>query len=236
MDPTYSRLNTIYNNFFTPREVTDPSADRYAIRLHYLKTPERIRAAVLRDYGHAPSLEWIADSLTYRELRERREYRDFEAWEPKTRAKAPEPAPKPVMVRPRPEVAKIRTLPENPFIGRISTGARIIASVAEDFKTTPADLTGPARWKDYTAARAVVVRLLRDFTDKSYPEIGIIIGGRDHSTVINSNRKFDFYCKRTPVAKESYWRHLVMMAEAENDVAWWRLETEAEREDERVAA
>jgi hypothetical protein len=51
------------------------------------------------------------------------------------------------------------------------------------------DLRGPSRVARITTARHEAMWLIREATDLSYPDIGRMFGGRDHTTVINAYRK-----------------------------------------------
>jgi chromosomal replication initiator protein len=59
----------------------------------------------------------------------------------------------------------------------------VIQIVAEHFRLTPEDITGRTRTKDVALARQVAMYMLREENDLSLPNIGDILGGRDHSTV-----------------------------------------------------
>ncbi|WP_193336184.1 helix-turn-helix domain-containing protein [Devosia beringensis] len=52
------------------------------------------------------------------------------------------------------------------------------------------DIIGPERFKEIAAARHYAVYLIAAHTALSLPAIGRVIGGRDHSTVNNSLKKF----------------------------------------------
>ncbi|HZT95943.1 MAG TPA: chromosomal replication initiator protein DnaA, partial [Chloroflexota bacterium] len=60
----------------------------------------------------------------------------------------------------------------------------VLKVVATYFRVTPAALSGPARSREVTLARHVVMYLLRETAEMSLPGIGDRLGGRDHSTVI----------------------------------------------------
>jgi chromosomal replication initiator protein len=68
---------------------------------------------------------------------------------------------------------------------------RILATVADHFGIETYDLTGRCRTKAMARARHVAMCLVRDSTDLSYPEIGRLFGGRDHTTVIYACRKVE---------------------------------------------
>lgn len=61
-------------------------------------------------------------------------------------------------------------------------------TVAEKYNTTLKDLLGKRRTQNIAFPRQVAMYLCRRLTTCSYPEIGALFGGRDHSTVIHANR------------------------------------------------
>ena len=76
--------------------------------------------------------------------------------------------------------------------------SELIDYVAEQFGFTHGELIGSGREKSLVEARAVIVRVLRS-RGWSYPRIGKLLGGRDHSTIISADSRFDVYCKRNPL-------------------------------------
>lgn len=63
--------------------------------------------------------------------------------------------------------------------------------VAERFNVSINDLIGKRRTQNIAFARHVAMHICRRLTGCSYPEIGALFGGRDHSTVIHANRVID---------------------------------------------
>ena len=51
------------------------------------------------------------------------------------------------------------------------------------------DLCGTSRSRVLVTARHIAIYLWRELTDLSLPKIGQQFGGRDHTTVINADRK-----------------------------------------------
>jgi len=84
-------------------------------------------------------------------------------------------------------------------------GARLLRSVADAFDITCGELIGEGRSRKFVEARAVVVVVLRE-RGWSYPRIGKLIGGRDHSTVIWAHQCFDIHAKRNPMVLDMYNR------------------------------
>lgn len=203
----------------------------YARRLaSYIASPTKIEALVKLEFDRAPALHWIANE---RYLIERRR-RPMNTYDPSNPAndgivytvpglvKAPEPmqaAPKPPEPRQR-DYIHIRASKEpNPFLSPFKLGPVIVASVAQDFNLDPEAITGPARSYDIVEARAVVAAVLKRWGRLSYPAIGRILGGRDHSTVIHAVYKLDTYLERNPTARASYARHVRLIEHAERDRA-----------------
>ncbi len=62
---------------------------------------------------------------------------------------------------------------------------RIIDMVAGRYGVERSDVLSPDRRQQPTLARQVSMRLIREMTGKSYPEIGRIFG-RDHTTVMHA--------------------------------------------------
>ena len=67
--------------------------------------------------------------------------------------------------------------------------ADIIAVTAKHFKISEADLLGNKRRKEIALARQIAMTLSRDILGLSYPVLGQLFGGKDHSTVLYSIRK-----------------------------------------------
>jgi chromosomal replication initiator protein len=62
---------------------------------------------------------------------------------------------------------------------------RVLAATAEAFGLTIADLEGPRRHQPLARARQIAMYIVREMTDLSLPKIGVIFGGRDHTTVLH---------------------------------------------------
>lgn len=61
----------------------------------------------------------------------------------------------------------------------------ILQSVADHFMIKVQDLKSKERSRKYSFPRQISMFLLRKYCDKSYPDIGVILGGKDHSTVLH---------------------------------------------------
>ena len=67
--------------------------------------------------------------------------------------------------------------------------AVVLDLVASHFNLTPKQLCGKSRKQTVAYARSVAIYLLRNLLEMGYAEIGQRLGGRDHSTIMYSNRK-----------------------------------------------
>ncbi len=65
----------------------------------------------------------------------------------------------------------------------------IIQAIAQEFRVTPAELTGPRRSHNIVVPRQATMYLLREMCQLSFPQIGELLGGRDHSTAIHGYEK-----------------------------------------------
>jgi chromosomal replication initiator protein len=69
------------------------------------------------------------------------------------------------------------------------TAATIMGQTAAYFGLSIEDLCGTSRSRVLVTARHIAMYLCRELTDMSLPKIGQQFGGRDHTTVINADRK-----------------------------------------------
>jgi chromosomal replication initiator protein len=69
------------------------------------------------------------------------------------------------------------------------TAATIMGQTASYFGLSIEDLCGTSRSRVLVTARHIAMYLCRELTDLSLPKIGQQFGGRDHTTVINADRK-----------------------------------------------
>jgi chromosomal replication initiator protein len=61
----------------------------------------------------------------------------------------------------------------------------ILSTVSDYYGVDSVDLTGPRRSRDIARARHVVMFMTRELTQMSLPQIGQVLGGRDHTTVMH---------------------------------------------------
>jgi chromosomal replication initiator protein len=69
------------------------------------------------------------------------------------------------------------------------TAGLIIAQTATYFGFSIDDLCGPSRTRALVTARQISMYLCRELTELSLPKIGQQFGGRDHTTVMNADRR-----------------------------------------------
>lgn len=86
----------------------------------------------------------------------------------------------------------------------------IVDITCELCKTTPQDINGKSRKKEFTLARQIVMYIASKHTRMPASRIGRLIGGRDHSTVIHSCKKIE-----TEIQKDSNLKQLIEKIEKE---------------------
>lgn len=74
---------------------------------------------------------------------------------------------------------------------RIITPELIIEIVAEHFDLQPSDLTGNKRNAKIVFPRQIVMYLCRNMTEVTLKNIGKVLGGRDHTTIMNGIDKIE---------------------------------------------
>lgn len=67
----------------------------------------------------------------------------------------------------------------------------IMDTVCEHMNVTPQDINGKSRKKDIALARQIVMYLAQKRTNMPASRLGRLIGGRDHSTVLHSQKKIE---------------------------------------------
>jgi chromosomal replication initiator protein len=71
------------------------------------------------------------------------------------------------------------------------TVEEIQRKVAEHYGIRLSDLIGPKRLRSIARPRQVAMKLSKDLTTRSYPDIGRRFGGRDHSTVMHAVKRVE---------------------------------------------
>jgi len=69
------------------------------------------------------------------------------------------------------------------------SAAQILTAVATFYNVNLDDIIGRDRSKDISTQRQMAMYLVREETDASLPEIGTLLGGRDHTTVMHGCEK-----------------------------------------------
>jgi chromosomal replication initiator protein len=69
------------------------------------------------------------------------------------------------------------------------TPQQVIETVCSYFRITREQMAGPSRARDITYPRHVAIYLLRQFGSHPLTDIGQLLGGRDHSTVISAFKR-----------------------------------------------
>ena len=75
---------------------------------------------------------------------------------------------------------------------------KIISVVADYYNKTPSQLTGTSRQGEIVFARHIAMYMIRKMLDTPYTKIGMIFGGKDHSTVMNGVEKVEKELKNNP--------------------------------------
>jgi chromosomal replication initiator protein len=89
------------------------------------------------------------------------------------------------------------------------TVSDIIVAVSTHYGISEAEMTGQSRQKEYVLPRQMVMYLAREETNASLPEIGQILGGRDHTTILYGNQKIAAEVEK----KDSLRRDLIAIRE-----------------------
>lgn len=76
--------------------------------------------------------------------------------------------------------------------------------VARMFGVTVPEIKGEARSRQIVGARSVITMILREHRGLSYPMIGKILGGMDHSSVIHQHKTFHAKARKFPHWAEAH--------------------------------
>ncbi len=80
---------------------------------------------------------------------------------------------------------------------------KIIKTVADFYHLNLNEIKGQRRLKEYVFPRQIAIYLLRKELNLTYQEIGRLFGGKDHSTVIHSERKITELLASQPQLQET---------------------------------
>ncbi|MFA5261221.1 MAG: chromosomal replication initiator protein DnaA [Candidatus Omnitrophota bacterium] len=81
--------------------------------------------------------------------------------------------------------------------------AEIVSSVCKYFSVTHEEIISGRRKKELVLPRQIAIYLIREQTTKSLPEIGKIMGGKDHTTIMHAEKKISELLKIDKYVKES---------------------------------
>lgn len=87
-------------------------------------------------------------------------------------------------------------------VTRVITFESIVKTVAEYYKIKVEDLSNKKRTQSIAYPRQIAMFLCRELADLSYPKIGDLFGGRDHTTVIHAYEKISGGLKNDSKLKE----------------------------------
>jgi hypothetical protein len=180
-------------------------------QLAYLKTPDKIRAALINTTGSAPSLYAIERRLSTmpkREVKRIDEPKDSDALG-FTKRKPVVPKRKPPIVTPeeRERIARIAaTIPDKPVpvVERPTVGAgygrKLVQYVMQELNISHDEFFGRRRKRRAVAAASLIVSVLRaaDKYRYSLPAIAKLVGRKDHSTMIYALEQWPVYAKMFP--------------------------------------
>ncbi len=79
----------------------------------------------------------------------------------------------------------------SPYKNVVITPELIVSRVSEYFNIPESDLKGQRRTGKISSARQICMYLIREMTDEKLENIGVLFGGKDHSTVIYSVKKLE---------------------------------------------
>ena len=81
------------------------------------------------------------------------------------------------------------------------TPSRVISVVANYYKINKKDIIGKSRKQNIVVARHIAIWLIRSIIKLSYSQIGKVVGGRDHSTILSAINKVEHSMKINKASK-----------------------------------
>tara|TARA_R110000782_G_scaffold253200_1_gene341240 strand:+ start:268 stop:777 length:510 start_codon:yes stop_codon:yes gene_type:complete len=78
----------------------------------------------------------------------------------------------------------------------------ILEDVSNYYGLEITDVTSNSRLSEFVRARDMFAYLCREYTSASYNDIGQMLGGRNHATIIHSNKKINQYAEMYPAVKK----------------------------------
>lgn len=180
----------------------------YAYARHlagYISNASTIRAHTMCEFDRSPPIEIIERMMAEarapipqrRDMAEDRDWPDDDGlpWRPRGLVRL-EP--------PKPPVDALEQVSVQAVLEDIAdapdpvTPREIIAAIAALYGVKFAEVIGPSRARNIVRARNAAVHVLKQ-RGNSTPRVGGLLGGRDHSTILNSCRQFELR------ATESDW-------------------------------
>lgn len=138
--------------------------------------------------------------------------------------KARDPKPAPVAEPPPPEPEAVPepepvAEPEPLLPGREFRPRRVIPMVSRRLGITVAEITGQSRSQTAIVARRVIAMLARE-AGYSLNEIGAMLGGRDHSTVLCALGRYKAKNKTSSAYERQYARANLVADEIREQLGW----------------
>jgi chromosomal replication initiator protein len=84
------------------------------------------------------------------------------------------------------EMARVALIDMMAPARQVVTADAILHAVIAFYRLTEKDLTGPSRSRQIARPRQIAMYLMRQETDASLSQVGEVLGGRDHTTVIHA--------------------------------------------------
>lgn len=193
---TVKRLQGVGHDWFAQSGFKDHEGDTaysHAKRLiRYISDPSTVRVRTLEQFGCAPSTEvirklrdnWIAlvkERAEHRALAEEDAPDDAAILVLALAEPEEDPAPAPVA----PTLDPVVHTPRREML----TAIEVIDTVAEVCDISHGELIGSCRERKYVAARELCAAVLRA-RGNSYPQVGRMMNGRDHTTILHNVRQF----------------------------------------------
>jgi chromosomal replication initiation ATPase DnaA len=102
------------------------------------------------------------------------------------------PPPKLVVMKdPEPEPESVMVFLPQPEIPMLTPAQQILKEVAEKYEITVKDLKGHCRKYKYSLPRHEAAYRIHKELGFSLPKTGRVLGNRDHTTILNSVRKYE---------------------------------------------
>lgn len=86
---------------------------------------------------------------------------------------------------------------------------------ARHFAVSLIDMVDRSRKREYVVCRHVAMYFLSEYTDMSLKKIGLMFGGRDHTTVINAKKR----CKNALFTKQDVYEDIILLRHTIVDIS-----------------